>query len=186
MKNNNHLYKLNHILYLLFIYFFIYKYSLSPPKSSIKISVFLPIYNKENYLVNCIENLQNQTLKDIEIVALNDCSNDSSLEILNNFAKNDQRIKIINNDQNHGLLYSRAMGILNSSGEYLMNLDPDDEIKGVDSLEYLYKQSKNLNLDIISFNALDKKSNGIIKIVYLNNIKNNCLYLIEYFSIIAI
>ena len=170
MKNNYHLYKLNHILYLLFIYLFIHKYSLSPQKSSIKISVFLPIYNKENYLVNCIENLQNQTLKDIEIVALNDYSNDSSLEILNNFAKNDQRIKIINNDQNHGLLYSRAMGILNSSGEYLMNLDPDDEIKGVDSLEYLYKQSKNLNLDIISFNALDKKSNGVIKCIDKNKI----------------
>ena len=132
--------------------------------------MFLPIYNKENYLVNCIENLQNQTLKDIEIVALNDYSNDSSLEILNNFAKNDQRIKIINNDQNHGLLYSRAMGILNSSGEYLMNLDPDDEIKGVDSLEYLYKQCKNLNLDIISFNALDKKSNGVIKCIDKNKI----------------
>ena len=132
--------------------------------------MFLPIYNKENYLVNCIENLQNQTLKDIEIVALNDYSNDSSLEILNNFAKNDQRIKIINNDQNHGLLYSRAMGILNSSGEYLMNLDPDDEIKGVDSLEYLYKQSKNFNLDIISFNALDKKSNGVIKCIDKNKI----------------
>ena len=44
--------------------------------------MFLPIYNKENYLAKVIENLQNQTLKDIEIVALNDCSNDSSLEIL--------------------------------------------------------------------------------------------------------
>ena len=71
-------------------------------------------------------------------------------------AEKDSRIKIVNNDKNRGLLYSRAMGILNSSGEYLMNLDPDDEIKGVDSLEYLYKLSKNLNLDIISFNALDK------------------------------
>jgi glycosyltransferase involved in cell wall biosynthesis len=130
--------------------------------------VFLPIYNKENYLAKVIENLQNQTLKDIEIVALNDCSNDSSLEILNNLSKKDQRIKIINNDKNHGLLYSRAMGILNCSGEYLMNLDPDDEIKGEDSLEYLYKQSKYLDLDIISFNALDKKSNSIIKCIGKN------------------
>ena len=130
--------------------------------------MFLPIYNKENYLAKVIENLQNQTLKDIEIVALNDCSNDSSLEILNNLSKKDQRIKIINNDKNHGLLYSRAMGILNCSGEYLMNLDPDDEIKGEDSLEYLYKQSKYLDLDIISFNALDKKSNSIIKCIGKN------------------
>ena len=61
------------------------------------------------------------------------------------------------------------MGILNCSGEYLMNLDPDDEIKGEDSLEYLYKQSKYLDLDIISFNALDKKSNSIIIIFHQNN-----------------
>lgn len=167
-KNKYNLYKLNHILYLLIIYLFISKYPQYSTKNTIKISVFLPIYNKENYLAKVIENLQNQTLKDIEIVALNDCSNDSSLEILNNLSKKDQRIKIINNDKNHGLLYSRAMGILNCSGEYLMNLDPDDEIKGEDSLEYLYKQSKYLDLDIISFNALDKKSNSIIKCIGKN------------------
>ena len=154
--------------FTLIIYLFISKYPQYSTKNTIKISVFLPIYNKENYLAKVIENLQNQTLKDIEIVALNDCSNDSSLEILNNLSKNDQRIKIINNDKNHGLLYSRAMGILNCSGEYLMNLDPDDEIKGEDSLEYLYKQSKYLDLDIISFNALDKKSNSIIKCIGKN------------------
>jgi glycosyltransferase involved in cell wall biosynthesis len=167
-ENKYNLYKLKHILYLLIIYIFIRKIQHYSTKNAIKISVFLPIYNKENYLAKVIENLQNQTLKDIEIVALNDCSNDSSLEILNNLSKNDQRIKIINNDKNHGLLYSRAMGILNCSGEYLMNLDPDDEIKGEDSLEYLYKQSKYLDLDIISFNALDKKSNSIIKCIGKN------------------
>jgi len=163
-ENKYNLYKLKHILYLLIIYLFIRKFQ----QYSIKISVFLPIYNKENYLAKVIENLQNQTLKDIEIVALNDCSDDSSLEILNNLAKNDQRIKIINNDKNHGLLYSRAMGILNCSGEYLMNLDPDDEIKGEDSLEYLYKQIKYFDLDILSFNALDKKSNRTIKCIGKN------------------
>ena len=55
------------------------------------------------------------------------------------------------------------MGILNSSGEYLLNLDPDDEIYGKSSLEYLYKQAKFLNLDIISFNALNKKLNNVLK-----------------------
>ena len=78
-------------------------------------------------------------------------------------AKNDGRIKIVNNDKNHGLLYSRAMGILNSTGEYLMNLDPDDVIYGEDSLEYLYNQSKIYNLDIISFYVKEKKCNSIIK-----------------------
>ena len=160
--------KINYLLYLLFIYASIINY---PKKIKPKISIFLPIYNKENYLVNTIQSLQNQTLKDIEIVAVNDCSNDSSLEILTNLAKNDERIKIVNNDKNHGLLYSRAMGILNSTGEYLMNLDPDDVIYGEDSLEYLYNQSKFYNLDIISFYVNQKKGNSIIKC----NAKNQIL-----------
>ena len=159
--------KSKYLLYLIFIYLFIIKYN---KKSRPKISVFLPIYNKENYLVNCIKKLQNQTLKDIEIVAVNDCSTDKSLEILTHLAINDTRIKIVNNDKNHGLLYSRAMGILNSSGEFLMNLDPDDEIKDEDSLEYIYNQSKFYNIDIIAFNAIDKRSNQIIKCIDKNKI----------------
>jgi len=159
--------KLNYVLYLLFIYIFILNYS---KKNKPKISIFLPIYNKENYIVNSIHSLQNQTLKDIEIVAVNDCSNDNSLEILTNLAKNDGRIKIVNNDKNHGLLYSRAMGVLNSCGEYLLNLDPDDVIYGEDSLEYLYNQSKFYNLDIISFYVNAKKDNSIIKCTPKNKI----------------
>ena len=159
--------KINYLLYLLLIYAFIINY---PKKIKPKISIFLPIYNKENYLVNAIQSLQNQTLKDIEIVAVNDCSNDSSLEILTNLAKNDGRIKIVNNDKNRGLLYSRAKGILYSSGEYLLNLDPDDEIYGKDSLEYLYNQSKFYNLDIISFYVNQKKGNSIIKCNHKNQI----------------
>ena len=78
-----------------------------------------------------------------------------------NMAKNDLRIKIINNDKNRGLLYSRAMGILNSKGEYLMNLDPDDEFKGSDNLEYLYKMAKKSKIDFISF--------GFINILFIIN-----------------
>ena len=103
-----------------------------------KISIFIPIYNKERYIKRCIESIQNQTLKNIEIIAVNDYSNDSSLDIIKECSKNDSRIKIVNNDKNYGLLYSRAMGILNSTGEYLMNLDPDDELEGSDNLEFLY------------------------------------------------
>ena len=124
-----------------------------------KISVFLPIYNKENYLVKSIQSVQNQTLKEIEIVAVNDFSNDNSLKILKEFAKNDSRIKIINNKENKGLLYSRAMGILFSKGEYLMNLDPDDEFEGEDNLEYLYKNTQNKKIDVITFNTFFKSTN---------------------------
>ena len=127
-----------------------------------KISIFIPIYNKEKYLKRCIESIQNQTLLEIEIVVVNDFSNDSSLKIITEYSKKDNRIKIINNDKNYGLLYSRAMGILNSKGEYLMNLDPDDEFEGPDNLEYLYNKAKKAKVDIISFSVLYKCSMDII------------------------
>ena len=116
-----------------------------------KISVFLPIYNKANYLFRSIGSIQNQTLKNIEIVAINDGSTDNTLGVLKKLAKKDSRIKIINNDRNHGLLYSRAMGIINSTGEYVMNLDPDDKFSDNNSLETLDNKTKKDNLDLIIF-----------------------------------
>jgi glycosyltransferase involved in cell wall biosynthesis len=152
--------KWNYLLnILLIIIIFILNKSI---KKKPKISIFLPIYNKENYIAKSISSIQNQTLKDIEIVAINDYSSDNSLIKIKDLSKEDDRIKIINNDKNHGLLYSRAMGILNSIGEYFINLDPDDEFKDNYCLEYLYKQAKNSNVDIISFDVLNKKNNEII------------------------
>lgn len=123
-----------------------------------KISIFLPIYNKANYLKRSIGSIQNQTIKEIEIIPINDASEDNSLEILNDMAKNDSRIKIINNDKNRGLLYSRTMGIINSKGEYLINLDPDDEFESIFVLEYLYKIAMKSKTDVVSFGHLIKNS----------------------------
>ena len=116
-----------------------------------KISIFLPIYNKGKYLNRSIGSIQKQTLKNIEIVAINDGSTDDTLKILQEFSQKDSRIKIVNNENNRGSLFSRAMGILNSRGEYLMNLDPDDEIHGINSLKYLFNKAKRYNVDMISF-----------------------------------
>ncbi len=116
-----------------------------------KISIFLPIYNKEKYLKRSIGSIQKQSLKELEIIAVNDGSTDNSLNILQNLSQKDSRIKIVNNHKNRGLLYSRAMGILNSNGEYLMNLDPDDEFNGSKYLKNLYLKAKRLNVDMISF-----------------------------------
>ena len=128
-----------------------------------KISIFIPIYNKEKYIEKSIKSIQHQSLKDLEIIAINDFSNDTSLKILEKLGKNDSRIKIVNNDKNYGLLYSRAMGILNSKGEYLMNLDPDDELEGPDNLEFLYKRAKKSKVDLISFGVLFKINNAFVK-----------------------
>ena len=123
-----------------------YRYQIKP-----KISIFLPIYNKELYLKEGIKSLQKQTFKNIEIIAVNDGSTDNSLKILKKLSKKDKRIKIINNDRNHGLLYSRAMGISNSSGEYLMNLDPDDKLVSKYDLHSLNIIAKKKKYDTIIF-----------------------------------
>ena len=116
----------------------------------------MPVYNMQKYISRALLSIQNQTLKDIEIVVVNDCSNDNSLEIIKKFAKNDSRIKIINNKKNHGLLYSRAMGIIHSSGKYLMNLDSDDELINQYDLEFLYNKTISSKADIISFELMNK------------------------------
>lgn len=129
-------------------------------KNTPKISIYLPIYNKSLYLMKSIGSIQNQSLKEIEIIAINDYSTDNSLEILKKLSENDSRIKIFNNDKNKGLLYSRAMGILNSTGKYIMNFDPDDLFQGEDNLEYLYNITKILNVDVITFAfLLNNKTN---------------------------
>jgi glycosyltransferase involved in cell wall biosynthesis len=116
----------------------------------------LPIYNKAEYLYRSIKSIQFQTLKNLEIISVNDCSEDDTLEVLLKLAKNDKRIKIINNKKNMGLLYSRAIGILNSKGEYLMNLDPDDELEDKKNLEYLYNIANKYKLDLITFGFIKK------------------------------
>jgi glycosyltransferase involved in cell wall biosynthesis len=156
------------IFYIFCISNFINYYSLAEPKIrenneiiTPKVSVFLPIYNREKYLKRSINSIQNQTLKEIEIVAVNDCSTDNSLKILKQLAKNDSRIKIINNDRNHGLLYTRAMGILNCTGEYVLNLDPDDQFQGINNLEILYRVAKYKNTDMVIY-LLEKHQPWII------------------------
>ena len=138
-----------------------------------KISIFLPIYNKEHYLQRSIGSLQNQTLKNIEIVAVNDASTDNTLKVLKKLSKKDKRIKIINTDRNHGLLYSRAIGILNSTGEYLMNLDPDDKLIDNENLEDLYNKTYNNQVDLIIFLIKRICTNETnTKEKYLTNLEN--------------
>ena len=144
------------------------------------ISIFLPIFNKHFFLKRSIGSIQNQSLKNLEIIAINDCSTDNSLKILKNLAKKDKRIKILNNDRNHGLLYSRAMGILNCTGEYVLNLDPDDMFSNIHNLEILYIMAKKNNTDLIIFKLKQiklykyniSKFNKIIKKFKLNKIKS--------------
>jgi len=102
-----------------------------------KISIIVPIYNMERYLKECLESIMLQTLKDIEIICVNDGSYDRSQEILNEYAWKDKRIKIIN-QTNAGVSSARNVGIRNATGEYLYFLDPDDYFPDEETLSDMY------------------------------------------------
>lgn len=118
----------------------------------IKVSVIVPVYNVEDYLEECLKSIINQTLNEIEIICIEDCSTDNSLNILEEFAKKDSRIKIIKNQSNKGLAAVRNIGIKASKGEYLSFVDSDDYLD-LRTYEKTYKKSKELNLDYLLFKS---------------------------------
>ena len=127
--------------------------------------------------------MQNQTLKDIEIVAVNDGSIDNSIKVLNDLARKDSRIKIVDYQPNHGALYARAMGILNSTGEYILNLDADDKLYSNDALEFLYNRAKNSNLDVVLFSRIILYPNGENNIDIRFKIFDRIIYQPELYEI---
>lgn len=112
-----------------------------------KISIIIPVYNAKDYLERCLDSVVNQTLKDIEIICVNDCSTDNSLEILNNYAQNDTRIKVINCKTNGGESIARNIGLDNATGEFLAFVDNDDTVD-LDFYEKLYNKAKKEDADI--------------------------------------
>jgi len=91
-----------------------------------KVSVIIPVYNVEKYVKQSLDSVVNQTLKDIEIICVDDCGTDASMEIVSQFAKNDSRIKIIKHTKNGGLSTARNTGLKSSTAPYIMFLDSDD------------------------------------------------------------
>lgn len=128
----------------------------------IKVSVIVPVYNVEEYIEECILSILNQTLKDIEIIIIDDGSTDSSLEKVRVF--NDSRIKIIC-QKNSGLSSARNKGIEAAKGEYILFIDSDDFISRT-SLEDMYNLAISNNSDIVVGNANKYFSENNIEPIY--------------------
>ena len=122
-----------------------------------KFSIIIPIYNVEKYLPKCLDSLVNQTYTNIEIICVNDGSPDNSLKILEQYAQNDNRIKIIN-QENQGVSIARNVGINNATGNYILFVDADDWIE-TNTCDILNKNIEKNNLDLIIFNAYIAKNN---------------------------
>ncbi len=132
-----------------------------------KVSVIVPVYNVEKYLSECANSIINQSLADIEIIFVNDGSTDKSGEILENFAKQDQRIIVINKS-NSGYGNTMNMGINAASGEYIGIIESDD-FADSKMFEELYKIAVENDADIVksdwyhywSKNKFSRKNNRI-------------------------
>ncbi len=114
-----------------------------------KISVIIPVYNTEKYLDECLDSVENQTLKEIEILCVNDGSKDNSLEVLQKHAEKDDRIKIIN-QENAGVSAARNTGIKAAQGKYISFFDSDDIILPY-FLEKAYDDLTKNNVDVAAF-----------------------------------
>ena len=119
----------------------------------IKVSVIIPVYNVENYLRECLDSIVNQSLSELEIICINDGSTDNSLNILHEYQKKDNRIRIIN-QENHGQGYARNVGLSQVVGDYVYFMDADDYLE-LTALEELYNLAENKSLDLIIFKLIN-------------------------------
>ena len=134
------------------------------------ISIIIPVYNVEKYLSDCLNGLINQTYNNLEIICVNDGSKDNSLNILNEFAQKDCRIKIIN-QENKGAGNARNTGLEIATGKYLYFLDSDDYIDKT-LIEKAHNRISKFNAEICIFknNEFENESKKIKK---NKSIKNN-------------
>lgn len=112
----------------------------------IKVSIIVPIYNVEKYLHQCVDSLLNQTLREIEVILVDDGSPDSCPRICDEYKKKDTRVKVVHK-QNGGLSDARNAGMKLVEGEYVAFIDSDDYVD-LYMFEKLYAAAKERNLDV--------------------------------------
>lgn len=120
------------------------------------ITVILPCYNVSKYVGKCIKSILNQTFQNFDIICIDDCSTDNTIDVLTKYAKSDSRIKIISLPQNMGLANGRRLGVNNANGEYIAYIEPDDYV-GDRYLESLYNQTQNSTIDLVILNGCINK-----------------------------
>lgn len=145
------------------------------------VSVLVPIYNAEKFIVRCAKSLFEQTFSDIEFIFLNDCSSDNSIKILEevlcSYPKCKERTKIICNDRNMGVAFSRNRLLNNAYGKYVYFVDSDDYLV-LDAIEKMYDQAIKENADIVSCNYYEDNGKSQ-KIVYQKTIIDKKTLLVD-------
>ena len=148
------------------------------------VSIIVPVHNDEDYLHICLNSVLRQNFPHYEIICVDDASDDSSLEILQYYAKKDSRIKILKNDSNRGPGYSRNCGLDIAQGKYILFLDGDDWLSQ-NTLIILVRRADENNLDLLMFKGIvyyeDERDFGMAKYYdmefmnkFVNKVFNHC------------
>ncbi|MBO6165855.1 MAG: glycosyltransferase [Eubacterium sp.] len=116
------------------------------------VSVVIPVYNVERYVADCLDSVIAQTLTDIEIICINDCSTDGSRSVVESYLGKDVRISLYDNEVNRGLATTRNRGLELAQGKYVYFLDSDDMIEAT-ALQELYTAAERDSLDAAVFAA---------------------------------
>lgn len=114
-----------------------------------KVSVCIPVYNVEQYIGRCLESVLSQSLKDIEVIVVNDCTPDNSMEIVERYVDKDCRVKLLIHSENRGLMVARHTAYMAAHGDYITFLDSDDTL-AEGALENLYNAAVGTQADIVS------------------------------------
>ena len=171
---------------IIYIYFFIYLFQIKSFFDIPKISIIVPIYNVNKYLRQCMNSIVNQTLKNIEIICINDGSTDNSLEIIMEYIQ-DNRIIIINKS-NSGYGNSMNQGIEFASGKYIGIVESDDFVD-INMFGFLYNFTENGNIDMVRsdyFTYFNEHEINPVKFNIIKPIYNKTFNPIEFPNIFLI
>ena len=156
-----------------------------PKAENPNISIIIPVYNKDKFILRVLRSIQNQSLKNIEIIFIDDFSYDNSSKLIEEYKKEDERIVLLKHEKNKGTLISRIDGAKNAKGEYILFIDPDDLLVQKEFLEDLYAKGKTNNIDVIQFQLCEgdfyksfycKNTNRTINPIYQPELSNLMYY----------
>lgn len=154
-------------------------------KNKYKVSILVPVYGVEKYIEKCAHSLFTQTFKNIEFIFVDDCTQDSSIfileKVLSLYPDRIQSTKIIKHEQNSGVGASRSTAINAASGEYIIFVDSDDYIE-LDMIELMYDKAVEISADIVFCQIINEYANGKSCIFSDISFKNKIEYVNSSFS----
>lgn len=133
-------------------------------------SIIVPVYNVEKEIRKCLDSIKNQTYGDFEVLCVDDCGKDSSMDIVREYAQKDNRFKILTHEHNRGVSAARNTGLDNASGEYTMFVDSDDWLE-TNALEIIKNNFDKSKSEVIVFNIYNCYPDGKKEINDTTNFK---------------